>query len=365
MADQSAGGFFYTLNIQSNIAQVNKELGSFIKGTGKIAGVLTAITASAKLVANQYRELNSVSILSRENLGYVKQIENEFRLLGQSAEDGSSLVQNLAGQIKELQTFGTGKLPELARLGINLSDIQTAEQYIQALRKSASEDINTFVSVAPALGIDRNNIQFFTQTEEAFRANRELAMTSSVALTQTVQSQQEFNREFGKLTIGFDKLTRALIPIGTNILRGANALAEDPKEAGKTFADSWFSNTVKTGKAWGNVFGTIGGRIANSYRGSVAEQQRFDALSPEEKTALRNKEKLNLQDKLYNSSFGNWYRDNISSYGMGSMQNGTNSVSNTTNSTNNVTNNKNTINVNVSSPQEVSELKVYNEAFGR
>jgi|GEM_PF-4017701 len=350
---ENAGGFFYTLDIQSNLNSVNKQMGSFFSNTTKVAGALAGVVGASKLVANQYRDLNALSTKTLESVGFIRQIQNEFKLLGFSAEEGSGLVEGLAGQIKEFQTFGTGNLESFARLGINIQDIKNTEQFIQALRQSAQKDLETFVTVSPKIGISNAQIQLLTQADDVFTKNRQIAKEQSIALENTIDSQKKLNIATGELSIAFNKLNRFLLPLGeesAKVLTAFLGIGEDI--AKKVNVNEQAKSITKSSKE-----GVIG------FLDFITQFDR------PKKTSEIEVESKSIQERLFNSGFGQAYRGlvaesmNVKSIGMDNIATES-STSNTSSSTSNVVNNRNNININVATAQEANELRVYNEARG-
>lgn len=209
--------FLYELKVDSNLEKVNRQFGSFISNTAKISAGLSAIVGGASLVANKFRDIDAVSNATGESALKLREVGQQFRLIGFEADKGTELVANLSKQIRDF-TIGEGQFEVLGRLGIDASSIRDAEDFINQLRSSAQRDIETFRRDAPSLGLDISQIRFLTQSQSDFETNRQLAKEQIKNTQESIENAKEFNRSLAGLKSSFDELGQSTLKLGVQLI---------------------------------------------------------------------------------------------------------------------------------------------------
>lgn len=356
MADNE---FLYKLNVESNLKRVNADLATFVK----IGAGLTAFVGSAKLVANAFNNIDTLSAALGQDATYLREVGQQFRLIGLSAEQGTGLVANLSKQIRDFQQFGEGKFEELGRLNIDISQIKTAQQFINQLRRSAGEDIDVFRATAGRLGLDAGQMKYLLQSRADFTKNQQLASEQVKGTQQSIADAKKLNEDVARLSASFEmlgqsvlRLTTYLTPLINKISTVLNELPENIETIGNFVGDK--ASDVR------NWFGTLQSRndeLSNKIK--ARKEAKKSGTYINEASFLRDYEARKMSEIVNNiskSKVAEFTPQNINwtINGQPRASNQSSSVDNTKNINNNIT-------VNVGSADDGDKIiKILNQYNG-
>lgn len=354
MADNE---FLYKLNVESNLKKVNSDLATFVK----IGAGLTAFVGSAKLVANAFNNIDTLSIALGQDASYLREIAQQFKLIGLSAEQGTGLVSNLSKQIRDFQQFGEGKFEELGRLNIDISQIKTAQQFINQLRRSAGEDVEVFRATAGKLGLDTGQIKYLLQSQVDFRKNQQIASEQVKGTEQSIDDARKLNLEIAKLSASFEILGQSVLKLATyftplidSLSTGLGGLPENLKTIGDFVGDK-----VSDVGGW---FGNIGNKreeLSNKIKSR--EENKKTGTYTNETSFLKDYKASEIVNNISKSKVAEFNPQNIN-WAINGQPESSNATSSSIDNTKNINNN---ITVNVGSADDGDKIiKILNEYNG-
>lgn len=330
MAD-SAGGFFYELNIKSNLSKSKNDIKAFERATvltsrslktlGIIGAGLTGAFAGVNKVSKEVKALNVASDVSGESIETIKQYGIEFKLLGLEAQEGEELVGSLAQKLIEFEKLGGGNVDILSRLGVSPSDFKNIEDLIAGIREASKKDPDLLRALGSQIGLSNQQISYIFEDDETIAKNRVIAIQLSSKYNEVIEESSEAMNHFNKsIGIASERLSLLGLDIGSDLFKGiANIIdfySDTPTNLKRVRED-----VVKS-----NFF-------SNEYTGAFAKGVERDI----------NFVKGLFTGELFREGGYKWISEP---------------------STSTIKTDNRTYNINVANPQEANELQIFNEAQG-